>query len=141
MKVYCDTSLLVAAIAPEAATGRVHKWLERQDAGSLLISDWTTTEFASALAIKRRSGDLNQEQYAEAHATWTSLRNSSLVILPLMKAHFVMAAIYLDRINLGLRAGDALHLAVAAAEGCAFATLDRLQDRAAIELGIPRIKL
>ena len=141
MNVYCDTSLLVAAIAPEAATRRVHEWLERQDAGSLLISDWTITEFASALAIKLRAGELDRDQHAEAHAAWTSLRNSSLVILPVEPTDFATAAVYVERADLGLRAGDALHLAVAAGEGCALATLDRVQGKAAVKLGIPVVKL
>lgn len=141
MSVYCDTSLLVAAVLPESASARVHSWLARQDAGSLVISDWTITEFASALAIKLRSGELTLEQRAEALASWAILRNSSLVKLPVTSEHFASAAGYVERADLGLRAGDALHIAVAAAHGCSIATLDSLQGKAALELGISREKV
>lgn len=141
MTIYCDTSLLVAALVPEAASRRIHAWLERQDAGSLFISDWTITEFASALTIKLRCGELGLDDRAEAMAAWTAMRNASLVALPVLPAHFATAATYVERANLGLRAGDALHLAVAAANGCTIATLDSRQGRAAVELGIPRAKV
>jgi predicted nucleic acid-binding protein len=137
LSTYCDTSLLVAALLPEGKTERTHLWLERQVAGSLFISDWTITEFASALAMKLRAGELDLEQRAEAQAAWTALRNASLITLPVLQAQFAAAAAYVGRAELGLRAGDALHLAVSSAHGCAIATLDALQRKAAVELGIP----
>lgn len=141
MTTYLDTSLLVAALVPESASNRVHRWLEAQDAGTLAISGWTITEFASALAIKVRIGDLTLEQRADAQAAWTILRTASLTTLLVNELHFVVAAAYVDRPDLGLRSGDALHLAVASANGCSIATLDALQAKAAPACGVPFIRV
>jgi predicted nucleic acid-binding protein len=96
----------------------------------------TLTEIASALAIKVRTGALSPEQRAEVIAAWTSLRTASLTMLPITEAHFAGAASYIDHIDLGLRAGDALHLAVAAGAGQMMVTLDKLLANAATALGV-----
>ncbi|WP_363284329.1 PIN domain-containing protein [uncultured Sphingomonas sp.] len=51
--------------------------------------------------------------------------------------HFVSAARIADRRDLGIRAGDALHLAIAAAAGFRLVTLDRTMAAAAPLLGVP----
>jgi uncharacterized protein len=137
LSIYCDTSLLVAGLVNEPRTVDVQQWLEKQPAGSLFISDWSVTEFSSALSVKVREKKLTLEDRAKALAKWTTLREESLVVLSVMAEHFTIAAIYAERANLGLRAGDALHLAIAAANGCGLATLDSKQRKAAVELGIP----
>jgi uncharacterized protein len=141
LTVYCDTSLLVAALAQEPASERIFKWLQGCDAGTLFISDWTITEFSSAIALKFRAGHLNSEERADVLAAWTIHRKSSLTALVVTPAHFTSAAIYAERADLGLRAGDALHLAIAAVNGCSLATLDDRQGKAAAELGIPLEKV
>ncbi|GAA0325151.1 type II toxin-antitoxin system VapC family toxin [Sphingomonas oligophenolica] len=133
---YLDTSVIIAALLPEDSTARIHAWLAAQDAGSLYVSGWALTEVSSALAIKVRTGALTPEQRAEVIAAWTNLRAASLTMLPVTEAHFATAAGFIDHVDLGLRAGDALHLAVAAGAGQVMVTLDRLLATAATALGV-----
>ena len=133
---YLDTSVLVAALTPEAETIRVQDWLAVQGAGSLVISDWVATEFSSALSLKIRSGQIGRNDRASALSAFTRLGASSLLRVVVEPEHYRVAARFADRDELSLRAGDALHLAVAAAHGACVCTLDRRMAAACPVLGI-----
>lgn len=59
MRVYCDTSALVAAYVSEALTPQVVARLAKPD--TICVSWLTRVEFCSALALKTRTGDLDEE--------------------------------------------------------------------------------
>lgn len=136
MTAYVDTSVIVAALSNEAETGTAQEWLTRQDAGSLCISDWTFTEVSSAIAIKLRRGEVSLEARAAILGVFARLVAESITVLPVTGAHFRTAARFVDHHALGLRAGDALHLAVAADHGAVIHTLDRRLAAAGPVLGV-----
>ncbi|WP_420607972.1 type II toxin-antitoxin system VapC family toxin [Novosphingopyxis sp.] len=136
MSVYLDTSAITAALTQETQTARMQAWLGEQAIGALFISEWVVTEFSSALAKKHRMKELTSEKYAETLKTWRSLREISFNILPVTTAHFKAAAALLDATDLNLRAGDALHLAIAADHKLRLLTLDTRMAEAAEAIGV-----
>ncbi len=122
---YLDTSLLVAALTNEADTGWMQSWLGQRPAEDLAISDWVATEFSSALSIKLRTGQIAAADRGEALATFARLAMDSFTVVPVSRLQFRMAARLADQYSLGLRAGDALHLAICADHGATLCTLDR----------------
>ena len=138
---YLDTSLLVAAYTTEAKTRSVQTWLGEQTADELAISDWVITEFSAALSIKLRTGQLDVETRADALMLFARFCAESTAILPVTALHFRIAARFSDQHALGLRAADALHLAICADHGASLFTLDAGLADAGTALGVASILL
>ena len=134
--IYLDTSLLVTALTAEPDTARVQAWLVKFEAGALCISDWAVSEFSSALALKLRRGELNADERARVLSNWRVTQRDNLVVIPVPQPAYDLAARFCDRHELGLRAGDALHLAVASLGGHSLATLDARMAKGAVAVGV-----
>lgn len=124
--IYVDTSLLVPLYIREPASGGARAWFGTVAQGEAAISEWTRTEFASALGIMVRMRRLKKQLAREIITAFNRLAEESLVVLIPGREDFVQASRYLEQFEFGLRAGDALHLAIALNHGAkAVYSLDR----------------
>jgi predicted nucleic acid-binding protein len=103
----------------------MQSWLGEQLADELAISEWVVTEFSAALSIKLRTGQLDTETRADALTLFAQFCAETATLLPVSALHFRIAARFADQHALGLRAPDALHLAICADHGATLYTLDR----------------
>ena len=109
---YVDTSVLVALCTHEAKTADVVKWYAACDE-ELASAACCVTEFASALGIKQRTGQLTESQAQAAWVKFERMCANDLQLLPVNAMTFHKAAMLTMDVTAGLRAGDALHLACA----------------------------
>src|SRR5258708_30285955 len=118
---------------------RMQAWLGEQEPSGLAISDWVITEFSAALSMKLRSGQIEAIHRAGALAMFTRLSVDSLTILLVSSLQF--RARFADQHALGLRAGDALHLAICADHGATLCTRGRRLSEAGPALGVKTMLL
>lgn len=134
MSAYLDASVLLPTLIEEAASAAVDAYM-LAGARELLVSDFAAAEVASGLSRLVRMGLL---EVADASArladfdVWRAAMSSPADIDAL---DVRLAATYVRRFDLALRAPDALHLAVARRLDVPLVTLDRRLAAAARELG------
>jgi predicted nucleic acid-binding protein len=134
--IYLDTSILVSAMTSEVATEASQRRLAEIPLSDMAISQWTRTEFASALAIKLRTGQLSTQQRQTSQALFDRLVAAIGSVWSVEDRHFLGAAELVARDDLGLRAGDALHLAIAIDHSAELLPLDeRLAAAARVVAG------
>jgi predicted nucleic acid-binding protein len=134
---YFDTSFLVPLFLPEPTSEKVERFLRRKRTAPLAISHWTRVEFASTLAREVRMGSLTHKAAIAADARFAEIAADTFILLAPNAADFDLANRFLLRRKIGLRAGDALHLAIAANNGAsAIYSLDRRLLAAGRRLGL-----
>ena len=103
-----------------------------------MVSRWTQTEFASALA---RNVRLRAQAEGDARALMRAfeqdLTSSFNVYTPVAEDFALAARLLLELPTSGLRGADALHLAAARQQGVPLYTLDKTLLRAAEAFGVP----
>lgn len=132
MRVYIDTSVLVAAHTREPHTTLAQIWLTERSGGDLIITTWALVECDSALAIKHRRGELGAAGQLAASADIEAFANRFAPLNTVIESDYLRARELCHHSASGLRAGDALHLAAALRlDATHFATLDQaLADNA-----------
>jgi len=115
--VYLDTSFLAPLVIAEDTSDAVEVYLLKMAPGDLVTSFWTRVELASLISRKQRVGELSEVQAANIRAEFARILSESFGMLMPSLADYVMAEELLAHYKTGLRAGDALHLAVASNQG------------------------
>jgi len=139
--VYVDTSALVPAFIREPKSAAMLEWLETSGQ-RLIVSEWSITEFASAAAIKVRTGEIAPALAKQARTRFLEFAENHCSIAIPQHAEFRRAAELAGDLNLKLRAGDALHLAIAEAskvEG--ILCLDEIMAASAKTMGLNVLSL
>jgi len=111
--IYIDTSALVPVFIREPKSEAVIGWLE-SSGERLAISEWSLVEFASASAIKVRAGRATTNLAKQATARVHEFARQHCTVAVPGREEFRRAAKLAGDDTLKLRAGDALHLAIAA---------------------------
>lgn len=136
MALYADTCILLPLFFRDASTEAALAWLEGAGNETILTSPWTRTEFASAAGIMARRGDITAELHRQGLERFDRLVSARLAVEAIDTADFDRARAWLTDFRSGLRAGDALHLAVCMRLSATLCTAHDTLARAAEKLGV-----
>ena len=112
--VYLDTSFVAPLVIAEDSSDAVEAFVLNVKPGELATSMWTQVELSSLVSRKVRMGELSDSQAEVVRREFDRVLGESFEMLTPTAADFAAAAKYLEIPKSGLRAGDALHLAIAA---------------------------
>lgn len=133
---YLDASLLVALHVLEAHSVDAANWMRSEPADGFAMSEWTVTEFMSALSLKVRTKQISELERGRVADAFAEFTYPTVTLLDIDSADFRAASRMVGRSETGLRAGDALHLAVALRHRVTICTLDRTLSAAALVFGV-----
>jgi predicted nucleic acid-binding protein len=114
---YFDTSFLAPLILEEAASAKIEAFFAKLPVGELYVSHWTRVEFASLIAREVRMGGFAESDALLAISQFDELVTDSFQIVAPGVVDYELAKEYIQHFATKLRAGDALHLAIASNNG------------------------
>jgi hypothetical protein len=135
LSLYLDASALLPAFIPEPSSATVAAFLRAAD-DALLVGTFAAAEVASAvsrLARTRALTSLEANSALLAFDEWCAIGADMVEVEPI---DVRLAAVFVRRFDLMLRAPDALHIAVCQRLGSTLVTLDLRLAAAARDLGV-----
>ena len=102
---------------------------------TVLLSDFAAAEFASAIARKVRTGALSAGEALSAFANFDAWAAAQAARVQVVPADVSSAEGFVRRLDLNLRAPDAINVAMALRLGADLATFDERMAEAARALG------
>jgi len=133
LNLYLDASALLPLFIQESKTQRAHELLR---GNMLVISDFAIAEFSSGVARRARLGEINDSGASVVFAAldaWTLdiARRENLT-----SGDVGVAISLVRRLELGLRAPDAINIAIAQRCEAQLLTFDQKMARSARSLGL-----
>ncbi len=130
-----DTSALASLFIEDDNTTAMNLRIARPGA-VIAVSTFAAAELASAVSRRLRMGLYHEPGANQLLAIFDAWCADHAAILDVESQDHVAAASFVRRFDLGLRAPDALHIAVCRRLGLALLTFDTRQASAARQLGV-----
>lgn len=109
MSLYLDASALIPLFIEEASTQRAHELVR---GNVLVISDFAIAEFSSGVARRTRNGEITETDAASAFALLDIWIVNAAKRESLLTGDVAVATGLVRRLELGLRAPDAINIAI-----------------------------
>lgn len=139
--IYADTDVLLSLFCPDSLSVAAAKWYANTS-GPVCISPWSIIEFRANMGLRARKGLLPRPNCLAVMKQFEAAAIANFHLLPPAQEHFLQAGAWLSKTECALRAGDALHLAIAFGHRCEqFVSFDQPLGAAAKKLGLPFLTL
>lgn len=140
MTIYLDNSVVVPLLLPDALSTRAEEFLLSGPTG-LVVSDFASAEFASVVGIRLRTGKLNIREARTALTNFDLWSGQRTIGAETVTSDIRAAESMLRRLDLTLRAPDAINLAIAHRLAADLATFDTKLAASAVKLGFSVLRI
>ena len=135
---YFDTSFLVPVWLPESTSEPIIEFLRNLQQEDWTVSHWTRVEFSSTIARHVRMRIIDAETAHRVNLNFDIMIGNHFEVFLPSHDDFDRAREYINYFETGLKAGDALHLAIAGNRGVnAIYSLDKSFIAAGKVVGLP----
>ena len=135
LTIYLDSSIVVPLFLPDEFNARAEAFLLTGPAG-LVISDFVLTEFASVVGIRVRTKEMTVTAARAAFSNLDLWEGRKTARAETNAADIRAAEEMLRRLDMTLRAPDAINLAIARRLGAELATFDEQTAKCSKVLGV-----
>jgi predicted nucleic acid-binding protein len=136
MSIYLDASCLIPLFVPDAHGTSMEHWAAK-NREPILVSDFAAAEFAAVISRLVRMNQLAKSAALVVLADFDSWRGTRTVVRFAAAADIAACDRLIRNFSLKLLVPDALHLAIAIADGATLITLDERLASAARTLNHP----
>lgn len=140
MSAYLDANILIAALVEERFTVEARAFLGR-DRGGFITSNFALAECVSALGRLARMQSLSRSEVRSALSLLDAWVPTKTSVVEVGRADISAANATLRDFDLGLRAPDAINIAIAERNVAELATFDERMAKAARKLGVRVAKI
>ena len=140
MSAYLDTSVLVSLLANDVFSARADTFFRRRPS-VLFVSDFCCTEFSAVVGKQVRTKSLTSRRAQALFADLDNFRRRIGIEIETLADDVRTAESFLRRLDLSLRAPDAIHIAIAQRANAELATFDDGMADSARALGISVVAL
>jgi hypothetical protein len=134
LRLYLDASVIAPLFLPDVFIARSRSLLAAKP--QVIISDFAAAEFCSIVGIRVRTGDITRTRALAALSNFDTWRSDYAAEAKTASEDIETAQGFLRRLDLTLRAPDAINLATAQRLGADVATFDTKMAACARKLSI-----
>jgi len=136
LSIYLDTSVLVGLFVSHDTFAVRARTLAETPGFTPIVSDFVSTEFASVIARLTRMNNLTGDRAREIFAEFDCWAGGHADLAEVVSRDIQTAESFIRRLDLNIRAPDAINLAIASRLDVPVATFDRGMAACATALGI-----
>jgi uncharacterized protein len=140
LSLYLDASVLVALFIDEPSTVRIQRLLQNSSP-VVIVSDFAAAEFAAAVTRRVRAKMLTRDDALHVFSIFDVWIAQAAVREQTVSSDIVRATAFLRRLDLTLRAPDAINIAVAHRINAELCTLDKNMATSARKLRTRVVRL
>jgi predicted nucleic acid-binding protein len=133
---YLDTSVLLPLFVADAFTDRADRLIRSRQPVIIGVTDFAIAEAASALSSQVRAGQRPKADVELVFAEMDHWLAEKAESIDVESSDIVMATRLMRSLDLPLRTGDAIHLAVARRLDAVLATFDQRMAESAVHIGL-----